>query len=131
MSHTEQYVHSMTPAQKIDRLYELREQKRQIDAELKDIVDEMEQLQSDVLTWLAEQGLDKASAGLATATISRQTFANVKDWSAFHAWVGENAAFHMLERRVAQGAFREMNAAGEEIPGVEPYEKISLSLRKR
>lgn len=53
-----------------------------------------------------------------------------KDWEAIHDYVRENDAFHLLYRRLLETSYREMIDAGEKIPGVEAYTRISVSVRK-
>lgn len=53
-----------------------------------------------------------------------------KDWEAIHDYVRENDAFHLLYRKLLATTYRELLDAGEEIPGVESYTNVSISVRK-
>jgi len=53
----------------------------------------------------------------------------VQDWDLLNAYILENSALHLLERRVATNAYREMQKAGIELPGVVPFAKSNLNLR--
>ena len=55
---------------------------------------------------------------------------SVKDWPALYAYIKENDAFELLERRPGKGACRERWDAGEIIPGVEKFPVYKLSVSK-
>jgi hypothetical protein len=42
-----------------------------------------------------------------------------------------NGALHLLQRRPATAAFRELQEAGEAVPGLEPFTKRAISLRAK
>lgn len=94
---------------------------------------EKAEIEEGIKAAFKEMGNDTTSIRTKAGTISLNstTVATVEDWEAFHQWVYENQAGHMLERRVANVAFREMNDLGEEIPGLKPFDKITVSLTKK
>jgi len=53
-----------------------------------------------------------------------------KDWEAIHQYVKDNNAFHLLYRQILSKTYRELLNAGEKVPGIETYTKISISVRK-
>jgi hypothetical protein len=121
----------LTMAQLIERLVEVREERRQLSSRDKELVEEWRKLEMEAITRLGEQGMDKASVGgVGTISISKTTLPQVVDWDAFYAYIVDNDAFHMLQRRPAAAAFRELHDSGEEVAGVEPYEQVSIGLRK-
>lgn len=124
-------ANSSTIGELIDRMYALRDERRDIAAKDKELKDEYDQLEQALIARMGEMDTDKASSPLATASIKSETMAGVKDWDAFYRWISTTQSFHMLERRPSNGAFREMHAAGEEVPGVEAFTKVSINLRKR
>ena len=52
------------------------------------------------------------------------------DWEVVHKYVRDNNAFHLLQRRLSPVAYKEMIEAGEVIPGIDVYEKQTISIRK-
>lgn len=115
---------------KIDEMFELRERKRELNSELKDIEAEMRALEQDIIAELDAQDLRFSGGTRARATISESEVPTVTDWDAFYQYVIENEAPYLFERRVAAAAWRELQQAGEAVPGTEPFTKRSLSLRK-
>lgn len=114
----------------IDELDELRDRKRELNAELKDIEATMKALEQEIINELDSQGLKFGGGSKARATISETEVPTVVDWDAFYDYVIENKAPYLFERRVAAAPWRELHEAGEAIPGTEPFTKRSLSLRK-
>ena len=53
---------------------------------------------------------------------------HVIDWDLVHEYVRENNAFHLMYKQLTAGAYREVLDAGEIVPGVEPYEKETISI---
>lgn len=120
----------MNLGESIDRLYELREQKRDLNTAIKDIDAQFAEIESNVLAMLEEIGVDSSKSKLASATISESLVPDVEDWDAFENYIIDTRQLYLLQRRCAVVAFRDLLQAGEEIPGVRPFSKKSLSLRK-
>lgn len=108
---------------------ELREQKRSLDRAAKDIAAELETLNLKILTSMDELGIDRLAVGGITMSVSEQVVPNVVDWPAFERYVIENNALHLLQRRAATSAYRELLQAGETPAGVEPFTKRNVNMR--
>lgn len=120
----------MNLGESIDRLYELREQKRDLNAAIADIDAQFEEIEANVLAKLQEIGVDSSKSKLASATISETVVPNVEDWDAFGRYIIDTNQLFLLQRRTSIAAYRDLLQAGETIPGVSPFTKTSLSLRK-
>ena len=120
----------MNLGESIDRLYELREQKRDLNAAIADIDAQFEEIEANVLAKLQEIGVDSSKSKLASATISETVVPNVEDWDAFERYIIDTNQLFLLQRRTSIAAYRDLLQAGETIPGVSPFTKTSLSLRK-
>jgi len=114
----------------IDTMFELRERKRELNAELKDIDEQYKGLEQQLIDSLDKDDLQQTRSGKATATISEVTVPSVTDWDAFYDYVRENDALHLLERRVAAAPWRELVESDEPVPGTEPFTKRSINLRR-
>ena len=120
----------MNIGQSIDALYNLREQKRELNAQIKSIDEEYAQIESALIQMLQEQEMATGKSKLASATISTSIVPNVDDWEAFYEFIVASNQPFLLERRPSVTAYRDLLQAGEEVPGVSPFTKTSLSLRK-
>ncbi len=109
----------------------VREERRQIANRDKELVEEWKSLELILLAQLDEQGMLQAKVAAGTATITKTIVPNVKDWDAVYAHIQETGDFYLLQKRPAAAAFRELHQSGIEIPGIEAYEKRTISLRTK
>lgn len=132
----------LTVSEIMAKLFKIRRIRKRISDRDSVMVAEWERLEEILLGKMSEQGSVRVSSKLGTASISEQTLPIVEDWDAFYDWLWENRAFHLLQRRVAVGAYRELIDAdkaahsGEEeaerppvVPGTRPITKKSINLR--
>lgn len=117
----------------IDNLHELREEIRRTEKDLNALKDKRRILEERLISTLEAQGIEQSRGRVATATISKTIVPNVHDWEEFHQYIVENDAMYLLERRASAAAYRELleQREGENIPGVQPFEKTTLSLRSK
>ncbi len=114
----------------IDHMLVIRDTRKELDKQSSDLKAEYEELETILLTRLAEEDTTQGRSKTATATISEMTVPTIDDWEKFEEYVKENDAFYMLQRRIAAAAFRELNAQGVTIPGIKPMIQKSISLRR-
>lgn len=113
----------------VDKLVSLRNKKRDLEASVKSLEGQIEELQSQLLEEMESAGVDKFSGKLGTVSISTNVVANVEDWDALYPYIAKNKLWHLLQRRVSDPAYRELLDAGKKIPGVQPFSKKRLNLR--
>lgn len=113
----------------IDNMWALREQKRLAEIGVKEIEAKIAEAEEDIMGRLESQGLDSAKGKEASVSVTSATVANVEDWPAFHAYIGKNKYFHLLQKRVSDPAYRELLDMGKKVPGVSPFNKKKLTLR--
>lgn len=116
---------------KIDELYELRERKRELNAEVKGIEEMMKAIEAEVMRELDEAGLVQGKGTRASATINEAIVPEVVDWDAVHRYILENEALYLLTQSVAAAPWRELLTSGQPVPGTQPFTRRTLSLRKR
>ena len=109
---------------------DLRDQKRDLEAQIKELDNALANNETDILAIADELGLDRFAVGKLSFSVSRNVVGNVEDWEQVHAFIKEHDAFYLLQRRLANAAYKEMLDAGDSLPGVEPFTKISLNMRK-
>ena len=114
----------------IDRMFLLREKKREHEAKIKEVEEEYKALALEFQAKCKEAGTDYARGSLASASITEQVVPVIDDWELFSEWVMDNDALYMLHRRVSAGPWKELRDTGEEVPGIEPFTKVGVSLRK-
>lgn len=121
----------MTIGEMIDTAYDLREQRKAIEAQAAKLKAQQDELEDKILAELDKQGIESTSAKQCQAVVVESIVPTVKDWALFHAWIIKTKQPFMLERRAAAGPFRELIESGGKVPpGVEKFVKRDVSLRK-
>jgi len=121
----------LTTRELVAKMVEIREEKRIIKGREKELNDEWRSLELELLIRLDDQGMEKASVPEGTASINETVLPQVVDWDAFYAYILENDALFLLQRRPAAAAYRELLESDQTIPGVEPYTQRAIGLRKK
>jgi hypothetical protein len=114
----------------VDGMYELRTEKQSIEAKAKKLGEELELMEAEILARLDAEETTMARGKQATAILTESQVPKVDDWDLFYAYMLEEEAMHMLQRRIAVPAARETIQAGDAIPGVSMFTKRQIGLRK-
>ena len=113
----------------IDQIWATREEKRRLEAQVKEVSLKIEEQESQLMERLEKEGLDKATGTKASVSVGTSVVADVQDWDAFWAYIFKNKYSHLLQRRVSEPAYRELLDAGKKVPGVLPFTKRKLNIR--
>lgn len=121
-----------TPGQIVHHLHTLRTSIADANREVDKLKCERDLVETELLEALEAQGVVRVSSATHTASITKETVPTVTDWDAFYEFMRTQDKLYMLHRRPSSSAYRdELDAReGEAIPGVEPFTKRGISLRK-
>lgn len=114
---------------KIDKLHALREQKRALEAQVKDVASDMAALELELIEQMDNEGVTKSTGTAATVGISTSVKPSVEDWDAFYAFIHRRKYYHLLERRPSVTGCRELLETKGKIPGVVPFTQRKLNIR--
>lgn len=114
----------------VDRLGKKREERKELEAKLKKIKEEERVIEDKILDNCSKDEISAIKGRQWAISLTRSIVPNVTDWNKFNKYVIRNKAIDMLQRRVSTSAWRERVEAGKNIPGVEPFTRIGLQLRK-
>lgn len=114
----------------IKKMADIRDERRHIADRDKELVAEWRTLEMELITRYEEQGVQKATTDAGTASITEMVVPQVVDWDAVYEHIKETGDFYLLQKRPAAAAFRELHEGGIEVPGIQPYTKKTISLRK-
>jgi len=114
----------------IDKMFMLREQKRGLEAQIKELNNQIAICESNLLSRLEEVGTTTARGTLAGVVRTETLVPRIEDWGDVSEWVMENDAVYLLHRRISAGAWKELQDAGTIVPGITPYTKVAISLTK-
>ena len=113
----------------IDKIFAIRGKKAELEAAMKDIDGQIADLDSEVMEAMHQSGLEKTATKLGTVSISTSTVAQVEDWDKFLAYIYKNKYGHLLQRRVSDPAWRELQEQGKKVPGTTGFIKKRLNYR--
>jgi len=88
-------------------------------------------IEQQLIDEMNSDGLSLARTDFGTVSISKTDIASVKDWAAFEAYIYENQALYLMQRRPSNPAYREEIETKGEIPGVETFTTTALSLTNK
>lgn len=111
----------------IDAYRNLYDQRAELNRQVKQIEADMKLLEGDLLRDMDALGIDSARGKTASLRINENVYPSVQDWDQVYEFVKSNDAWYLLERRMTTLAYRQMQEAGEDIPGVEPMTKRTVS----
>ena len=114
----------------IDELYQRRASRLVLTKSVDALKAEEAELRRLIIQRLQDVGLDSGRGTMATASITKDDQANVKDWSALENYILEHKSFDLLQRRVSITAIRARWDNDESLPGVEKVTLTDLSLTK-
>jgi hypothetical protein len=108
----------------------LRERKRELEAEIKLLDQALAANELAIIERLDGMGVSRFAVGKLSFSISENTVGNVEDWDQVYDYIKANNAFHLVQRRLANAAYKELLDMGDSLPGVVPFNKRSLNFRK-
>lgn len=114
---------------KIDQLHALREQKRALEEQIKQLSGQMDVLENDLIEQMDAEGVSKSTGNSATVSISTSVKPSVDDWDAFYKYIHRYKYYHLLERRPSVTGCRELLETKGKIPGVVPFTQRKLNIR--
>ena len=71
-----------------------------------------------------------ASASKAIEVIVTKQVPKVKDWDEFYKYVKKTGSFDLMQKRLTDAAIKERWENGKEVPGVEHFNVVSVSINK-
>jgi hypothetical protein len=113
-----------------DRLYKLREERSKIQKTIDKLEKEEKEIKEHLINTLPKSSADGITGKVARATIKVKVVPSAKDWSAVYKFILKTKDFSLLGRRLSDAAVRERWEAGKKVPGVEPFNVVSVSVTK-
>jgi hypothetical protein len=105
---------------------------REHDAQVAELDAKMQSIASAMKDLMTSLGTSSMKTAHGTAYLQHKTRYYPMDWSLFGAWIVENNAIDLLEKRVAQGNMKEWIAANptKAPPGVQADTEVTVTVRK-
>lgn len=113
-----------------DKLFELRNKRLAMQKEVDAVAAEETALKNHIIENLPKSEASGVAGKLARVTVVTKQIPQVKDWDAFYKYVKKTGSFDLMQKRLTDAAIKERWEAGKEIPGVEHFNAVSVSINK-
>ena len=114
----------------IDLLYTLRAERLALSKQETDKKTEEAKLRQHIINALKENSLEGGKGATATVSLTYDIVPSPKDWDAIWDFVESENAHDLVQKRLSATACRERWNSGVEIPGIEKFVNVDLSLTK-
>ena len=118
-----------TIAEISDEIHELNAKNTALNKQVDDNKKLIAQLEIDLEAAAAAQGLTRGGGTTSTFTIEPETAPQIADWDEFYKFIHENEYYHLLQKRFAVLACRELWELGEVIPGVNKFTSNKVRIK--
>lgn len=113
----------------IDLLWNLKEQRRALDAQSEAIKEREKALEEYIRANYFNDSVITLTGKTATASVRPSIVPGVTDWDKVYAFIKKTGAFELLHRRISTDAWRERQDAGKPVPGTEPKTVWNFSVK--
>jgi hypothetical protein len=115
----------------LTNLYEVRTKISKLQTEEKTYKRMKEDLESELLVQLEQQGIDRVSNKLCTVSVKKETVPTVEQWDDLYKHIVQTNQFELLQKRMSATAYRELLQLGEQVPGVVSTELTKVNFRSK
>jgi len=113
-----------------DLYHDVRELRLAMEKEVEPVKSFETRLKQHIIDNLSKSE-DTGAAGMRyRAQITMKVKPAVSDWQAFHGYVQSTGRFDLLQKRASDTAISAMWNEGEEVPGVEKFNAVDVSITK-
>ena len=121
----------MSVQSKIDEIYRLKQVIKAKEEEVAAVRSQVNALETEVISYLQEQGLKGTKSESVSVSISTTVRASFADYEKAIQWIKRHGAWQLFERRISATAYKELREElGKPIPGLQEYEQARLNVRK-
>lgn len=111
------------------KLYrEIKDEEKANEIKLKKRKDKLDVLEQKLFEVFRKEKSEKIGSKVGTLTYAKKPVPTVKDWNEFYKYIYKHKSGFLLEKRVSVTAYRELLENGVTLPGVEKFERESLSV---
>jgi hypothetical protein len=114
----------------VDLLFTTRQKRLVVQQTIKEMEDLEKRIKDHLINTLPKSDASGVAGKLARAAITSKKVPTVKDWDSLYAYIKQNDAWELLQRRVNNTAVDDRWDAGDDIPGVEAFVAVNVSVTK-
>lgn len=114
----------------IDSMCDLKRSKTALEKQLKEIDQQIGSLEVELMLAMDNEGVIESKSAVGKISLSESVYPKVEAWDQFGEFILENRYLHLLERRPAVLAYRELLSLGKPVPGVLPFTKRKVTFKE-
>lgn len=111
-------------------LYKLRQERLEQSKKVTALEEQETLLREHIIQNLPKSELEGAKGKFGKVTLGTKTTSRIADWDLFYKHILKTKNFALLQRRPGDSAIQEIWESGKKVPGVEPFNIITLSVTK-
>ena len=115
----------------MDELTAIRKEESDILASQKQLRLRRNDLESEIMWKMEEQGLDQIANDRCTISKKKEIVPTVDDWDVLHQHILDTKQFELLQRRMSATAYRELLPMELSVPGVKATELTKINYRSK
>lgn len=113
-----------------DELYKIRERRLAAQKVVDEIQEQETALENHIIEVLPKSEASGVAGKVAQANIEMKHIPTVDDWDKFRTYIVKHKAWDMITKRVGSRAILDRMDAGETVPGIKMFNKVTVKLRK-
>ena len=122
----------MTLGEKVNRYFEIRDEKDAINAQLKEINEQQEDVELQIIADMEQSGLSKTETSRGSISVAVGMYPEIEDKESFYRWVIANNRWDMVQKRISRGPVLELFETKNILPdGVSTYTKQTINMRRK
>jgi len=122
----------MTLGEKVNRYFEIRDAKDAINAQLKEINEQQEYVELQIIADMEQSGLSKTETSRGSISVAVGMYPEIEDKESFYRWVIANNRWDMVQKRISRGPVLELFETKNILPdGVSTYTKQTINMRRK
>jgi len=115
----------------LQSLCELNRIKKSLASQAKDIEKQITIVERQLMDAMDADGVTEAgNTQIGKVSLSESVYPQVEAWDVFGDYILTNRYLHLLERRPAVLAYRELLSLGRAVPGVLPFTKRKITFKE-
>lgn len=120
----------MNVGEKIDALYELRQERLNLEKHVDDAKLQEKTLESEIMLELNSLSATMLRGSKASFSVSKEVVPSVQSWGLLYDFIKGENDFTLLHKRISSTVWREYTDDGLLVPGTTAMELPKVSLRK-
>ena len=115
----------------VRELKSVNEKIKGLNDQLNDLKQAKKNIELGIIDQMNTDSISLARTDFGTVSITKTDVASVTNWAEFEEYIYENRALYLLQRRASNPAYRDEVAAHGNLPGVETFTDVRLSLTNK